>query len=144
MTSDDRVLREVLQDLAKAGFDVGVFGGWAEDLLEVIPPRPHGDVDILVVNPGLDEIDAFVTNHNEIVAKRNPHKRAYLQAGVMVELFLVTYRGGRWTTNFWGSHEHQWPTLSWVYRRGLPVAPLASVQSYRDSYAEIHPDRKHP
>ena len=144
MTVDDTQLREVLRDLAKAGLDVGVFGGWAEELLEVIPPRPHRDVDILVVNPDLDEIDAFIIWRNEIVAKHYPHKRAYLQAGVMVELFLVTHRGKRWTTNFWGSHEHQWPTLTWVYRRGLPIAPLAVVNSYRDSYAAIHADRNHP
>jgi hypothetical protein len=109
MSSEETLLREIVYDLVETGFDVGVFGGWAEELLEIVAPRPHRDVDILVVNPDLDLLDAFVASRNEVVAKHYPHKRAYVERGVVVELFLVRHRDGRWTTNFWGSQELAFP-----------------------------------
>ena len=144
MSSDEILLRKILYDLVEAGFDVGIFGGWAEELQEIVAPRRHDDVDILVVNPNLDELDAFVTSRDEVVAKHYPHKRAYIESGVVVELFLVTHRDGRWTTNFRGVHEHCWPTISWDYHRGFPVGPAAALTSYRNSYAEIHGNRNRP
>lgn len=138
MSSTEILLREVVDDLAGAGFDVGVFGGWAEELLGLAPTRAHRDIDLLVVNPELPELDAFVAERGEVVAKRLSHKRAYIASGVLVELFLVSYRNGSWATDFWGVHEHLWPALVWTDCRGLPVAPGEALVSYRSSYPAIH------
>jgi hypothetical protein len=39
--------------LREAGAPCHVFGGWAEELLELAPARPHGDIDLLYC------VDAF-------------------------------------------------------------------------------------
>ena len=48
------LVRDVVEDLAAAGFEVAVFGGWTEQLLALAPIREHGDIDLLVFDPDLD------------------------------------------------------------------------------------------
>jgi hypothetical protein len=144
MSSTKTQLKEVVDQLVGAGFNVAVFGGWAEELLGLSAPRAHEDIDLLIVNPNLGDLDAFVSSKAEVLAKRLSHKRAYITFGVLVELFLVMHDDGLWTTEFWDMTKHRWPEMAWEQRSGLPVAPATVLASYRSSYQEIHRNRNRP
>jgi hypothetical protein len=144
MPSTKTQLREVVDQLVGAGFDVAVFGGWAEELLGLSAPRAHQDIDLLVVDPDPAHLDSFISGRVEVVAKRLSHKRAYIAFGVLVELFIARCNDGLWTTEFWDRTEHRWPELTWEHRSGLPVVPATALASYRSSHREIHRDRDRP
>ena len=127
MPSSKTQLVEVVDQLVSVGFDVAVFGGWAEELLGLCAPRAHEDVDLLIVNPNPEDLDVFISGRDEVAAKRLPHKRAYMAFGVLVELFLVVNDDGSWTTEFWavpGTGGRRW--------RGDPQrTPRGSIDSPR-------------
>jgi hypothetical protein len=52
-TNDHGLLARVLGRLQDAGFSPLVFGGWAQELLQLVPPRPHVDVDLLLLADSL-------------------------------------------------------------------------------------------
>jgi hypothetical protein len=127
------VVRQVVQDLSFSGFRAVLFGGWAEELLEHVPPREHADIDLLVFDADQTELDVFVQARGEIRGKHFSHKRAFVFSEVMVELFLV--RDGR--TTFWNTVEYAWPTGHAVDVDGLPVAPAEYLTAYRRDYPAI-------
>jgi hypothetical protein len=94
------ILVSVVDELLADGFDAAVFGGWAEELLELQPPREHKDIDLLIIDPEVAALDRFVASRNEIELKRFSHKRAYVQSGILIELFVVRTRDNRRTTLF--------------------------------------------
>jgi hypothetical protein len=103
-------LKHVLERLHQHGFASLIFGGWAEELLQLVPPRPHRDVDLLLPADSFVAFDRFLASAEsygwrEIVAKRFAHKRAFLAQGVMVEFTLV---GSGLITNFWGDVAFHW------------------------------------
>lgn len=120
----------MVAELSDFGLESLVFGGWAEELLGVTAPRSHRDIDLLVV-AGARAVDDFVSRRQEIAQKRFSHKRAYVEDGVMVELFLVDRSEGIETTAFWGTRVWTWPRLEPVMVEGLPVAPAAALVAYR-------------
>ena len=123
----------VVNDLKSSGFHVAVFGGWAEELLELAGPREHGDIDLLVFDADPDDLGRFVEERGEILEKRSSQKRAFLVSDLVVELFLV--RGGR--TVFWDTLEYVWPLTGCVEVDGLPVASAEYLSAYRRDYAAI-------
>ena len=133
MRNTIEVVRQVVHDLRSAGFRVAVFGGWAEELRNLVPPREHADIDLLVFDADQTELDVFVEAREEICGKRFSHKRAFVASDVMVELILV--RGG--TTVFWDTFEYVWPTGEDVEIDGLPVAPAEYLAAYRADYLAI-------
>ena len=56
------------------------------------PPGAHSDVDLVVTDPDVAHLDAWLSTRDEIEAKRLPHKRAFRLDEVMIELHLVTHR----------------------------------------------------
>ena len=126
----------MVDDLSAAGLGPLVFGGWAEELLGVTPPRSHSDIDLLVVAKP-HAVDDFVSRRQEIVQKRFSHKRAYVEDGVMVELFLVGRDEDVETTTFWDTRLWTWPRLEPVMVDGLPVAPATALAAYRRQYEDI-------
>lgn len=127
------LVRKVVRDLSEAGFQVAVFGGWAEELLGAAPSRIHSDIDLLVFDPDLELLDAFVAGREEVAEKHFSHKRAFIAATVMVELFLV-HEG---TTTFWDGPPYRWRTVELVNVRGLPVAPPEYLAAHRSDYTTI-------
>jgi tRNA nucleotidyltransferase/poly(A) polymerase len=89
---DAGIAIEALELVEQAGFRAALVGGWSRELLGIEPPRPHGDVDLIITDADIDALDAWLIARDEIVAKRFPHKRAFLLHGTMVELHLVTRR----------------------------------------------------
>ena len=139
MQNNLRLLRRVVELLADGGVRVWVFGGWAEELLGLAPPRRHRDIDLLYAARDFDRVDALIAELglDEVVGKRFPHKRAFVFEGVLVELILVGGAGDRRTSDFWGERWH-WPAdvLSGV--GPLPVAGRESVTVFR----RHHPSRR--
>ena len=112
-SNDLAFVRDVTERLAAADITTWVFGGWAEELLGLRPARAHRDVDLLYPAADLTHVDTFMASSRhvtEIAAKRFPHKRAFLDDGIMVELLLVQSPSpGEYVTIFWGDIPHQWP-----------------------------------
>jgi hypothetical protein len=108
--NDHGLLARILGLLQHAGFSPLVFGGWAQELLQLAPPRPHLDVDLLLRADSFTALDQFVASAescgwSEIKAKRFAHKRAFLVQSVMVELTLVE---PGLVTRFWGDVPFYW------------------------------------
>jgi hypothetical protein len=109
-TNDHGLLARVLGRLQDAGFSPLVFGGWAQELLQLVPPRPHVDVDLLLLADSFTALDQFVPSAEsygwgQIKAKRFAHKRAFIAQSVMVDLTLVE---PGLVTRFWGDVPFYW------------------------------------
>jgi predicted nucleotidyltransferase len=123
---------DVVQMLGARGVKVWVFGGWAEQLVGLVPPRRHADVDLLYPAESFDELDALELPW--LSGTRVPHKRAFAHDGVMVELFLVKRDDLGFYTELPGG-TLRWPrdVLSGVH--GLRVVGPDALARYRAAYA---------
>jgi hypothetical protein len=138
VSNDLSLVRTVLADLQHAGFEVLLIGGWAEELQGVTERRVHQDVDVVLLDPPNDALEAFVAEHDEVVEKRLTQKRAYRAQGVLVELFLAGWTGAEFRTIWWGRLSWSWPSdMSPTTIAALPVASKAVLQAFRDSYGDI-------
>lgn len=127
------LVSQVVGELVAADFCIAVFGGWAEELLQLSPPRPHRDIDLLVFEPEMSQLDKFVAVCDELIGKRFSHKRAFLVDGVMVELFLIS----EGVSIFWDTLTYHWPNEDRITLEGMPVAPATFLTAYRGDYAKI-------
>lgn len=91
---DGQIAIDALRLVEQAGFKVALVGGWSRQRLGLEPPRQHSDVDLVVTDADLAALDHWLANHDEITAKRFPHKRAIRFLDTMVELHLVIRRPG--------------------------------------------------
>jgi hypothetical protein len=134
-----RLVRRVVALLGGGGVDVWVFGGWAEELLGLSPPRSHRDLDLLHPANDFGRVDELMTelDLDEVVGKRFPHKRAFVFEGVLVEIFLVAGEGDRRFSEFWG-RRWEWPADVLSGDGALPVAGSDSVAAFRAH----HPSRR--
>ncbi len=144
MSNDIQLLRETVATLSQSGFQIAVFGGWAEELHGLSTPREHHDIDVLVIDADLVMLDAFVAARGEVVAKRQTHKRAFTTSDVLVELFLVSTGDGQPLTDFWGLLAYRWPGLGPVDLAGLPVASVDALAAYRADHDFITAYRPQP
>jgi hypothetical protein len=136
--NDLQLVRSIVADLRDAGFEPLVFGGWAEELCAMAEPRPHEDVDIVLVAPELGALDAYVSDRSEVVEKRLPQKRACLYDGVLVELFIARAEGDRYVMVFWDRLSWLWPgSAEPVVIDEFPVAPMPVLEAFRRHYDEL-------
>jgi hypothetical protein len=111
MTATAEHLAAAIKLLQSAGLACHVAGGWAEELLGLRPPRPHGDVDLIHCGDDWQAVDAWLHGPSgvvEIAAKRFAHKRAFLLDGVCCEVLLVREIAGAPVTLFWGEVPYDW------------------------------------
>jgi len=136
--NDLQLVRRVMADLEAAGFEPLLFGGWGEEVLGLAAPRQHEDVDVLLVDPPLSELDAFVAARDEIVDAHLSHKRVYRHDGVKIELFIARRVGDSLETVFWDRLQWRWPDdMRRMSTDGLPLASAAAFLSFRDGYADF-------
>lgn len=135
---DRQLLTQVVRDLEGFGIVPLVFGGWSMELLGLEPARDHTDIDLLVTAP-TQVVDAFIASRTEVIEKRFSHKRSFVEAGVLVELFLVNPADG--STRFWDEAAVIWPSLQAVVIADLPVAPAETVFHYAKHYDAVHAAR---
>ena len=133
--NDSAFVMKVTSLLTDARVNVWLFGGWAEELQGIVPPRAHRDVDLLHPAEDFDRVDALLGTERalvEIVAKRLAHRRAFVTDGVMVELFLVRSDRDGYYTDLPGGVRHRWPADVFDERQlGLRVASVAALVGYR-------------
>jgi len=137
--NDLQFVERTLSLLADEGIEARVFGGWAEELLGLAEPRPHGDLDLLVAGDDWRGVDRLLERLDEIEAKRFEHKRAFVLEGVTVELFLVRRDDAGLFTSFWDVRR-PWPDDTLDDDGELPLASAAAVAGYRAQ----HPRRAAP
>lgn len=146
MQNDLSFLCSVVEMLKIAGIETLVFGGWAEEMNQMIAPRPHKDIDLLYVAPDFSKLDDFISKHpeiSEILAKHFPHKRALLYKGVMIELLLVQKnKRAHMVTRFWDEYELIWPDLrpssiSIPSLGHIIIAPTSILKFYRKQFSQI-------
>jgi hypothetical protein len=134
------LLALVVDRLEAAAAGVLVFGGWAEKLLGLSPPRRHDDVDLLLSAPSCASIDrllAVAADAEEVRAKRFAHKRAFRIQGVTIEITLVEHDRAGPVTRFWGEVPFRWlvpvgqAELASSVVRSFPVVTQENLARYR-------------
>ena len=145
-TNNVRFLCSTLNHFQKAGIALWVFGRWAEELWQMIPARPHNDIDLLYPAASfelLNEIIATESVFSEIRQKSFSHKRAIIFEGVMFEFILVQKNGISSVTPFFdGLYQFQWPADTFdhavdIGQDRVAVASRAALMSYRQNHAAI-------
>ena len=150
MVNDLVFLTTIVHRLEMAHIPCVVFGGWAEELVGTIAPRPHTDVDLLYIAHTFDTVDAFIhanTDLVEIKQKHFPHKRAFTADGILVEIILLQPQAGSLVTNFWDEYQLHWPPIQPITVHAgsgtsLAVSPTDTIQFYRSQYSKIDTIRR--
>lgn len=144
MDNSPETVCDVLSTLRENGVECDLFGGWAEELLRLCPPRPHADIDLVYRGTDFDEIDTLLEKRadrfDEVVEKRFQHKRAFRFCGVVCEILLVQDWCSQPFTLFWGDIHFDWnnPFLQSGEQRlaGLPVSLVHedNLRKYRNGF----------
>ena len=131
MSTDLGDVQRAVGLLAGEGVQAWIFGGWAEELRGLRGPSEHRDVDLLCPAESWNAVDAAIRRRGlaEVVAKRKPHKRAFVVDGVLVELLLV--RGDCCCYTELAGRRHEWPD-DMLAADG--VASVAALTGYRATY----------
>src|SRR6516162_2372453 len=82
----------LMSSLSQAQIMTWLFGGWAEEMWGIFPPRHHRDVDLLYPAPGFAYLDQWLAQAADLAVipeKKFSHKRAFLLEGIMVEVILL-------------------------------------------------------
>jgi hypothetical protein len=107
------LVRKVIGQLSDCNCRIILGGGWAKQLLGLIPACPHKDVDLYYLGTDLSPIDSFITDngYEEIQPKHMVHKRAFLVGGVMIEVVLIQKDSQGYYSPFspWGGAQIRWP-----------------------------------
>lgn len=137
---------ETMKTLDQAGIRTWLFGGWAEEVWQIIPPRPHHDLDLLFLGTDFHPVDAFLSAASackELRAKRFSHKRAFLCEDTLVELIRVEEKEHRLETTFFNDGcTLVWPEDTFqftcpVKKQLTPIASPNTLKWYRSQHAFI-------
>jgi hypothetical protein len=139
----------IMRRLGDSGICCVLFGGWAEEIWGLCPPRSHGDIDLFLPADSFQDLDVLLgtSQHDleEIALKRFPHKRAFRADGLMIEVVLVQQENRTAVTWFWGDVRFEWTLplaedrLLGEYR--LPVASPRNLRRYRTLFRSTEPWR---
>ena len=131
------VLR-VVDLLAEEGFSTWLFGGWAEELRGLVPPRAHRDLDLLYPAPDFNRLDAFfLSSRVDEVGDDRAYARAFELDGITVELLLVSRDADGWFTDF-RQGRHRWSADVFTRAANPSVASADALTGYRAAYASLH------
>jgi hypothetical protein len=141
--ADLTFVHETVRLLQNAGISTWLFGGWAEELLGLVPPRPHHGLDLLYPADDFALVDALLVASDdlaEITEKHLLHKRAFARLGIMTELILVrSPPGAGHSTDFSNQTRYQWPdNLLAGAAHGLRLASPEALWQYRADHRVIH------
>ena len=97
------LLLSIVKQFEQDALQLWMFGGWAEELWQMVPPRAHHDMDFLYparTFEHFDRVTAQTDQLQEVKAKHFSHKRAFLHRDVLIEFFLVQQDDRIYFTNF--------------------------------------------
>lgn len=128
----------LVRQLAAHSVRAWLFGGWAEQVHRLAPPRLHKDVDLLYPAPDFALLDAFMRTSGvrEYDVKRSPCSRGFDHDGELVEFYLVQSNAECVFTDFWG-YLHRWPADTLTDSSDCPVASAASLASARSVWTHV-------
>jgi hypothetical protein len=130
------VLR-VVDLLEQARLRTWLFGGWAEELLGVVPPGEHSDIDLLYPGRDFERVDVFLRHSTvEEAGRPESHERAFALEGVRVELLLVQLSERGWFSDLPGGR-FDWPADVFTTGGRLPVASEAALAGYRAAHTSL-------
>lgn len=139
---------EIMRRLHEGGAPCVLFGGWAEEAFGLRPAGPHADLDLLLPADSFESLDRLVAAAPEFAAialKGFAHKRAFLRAGLMVEIVLVQQENEAAVTWFWGDVRFEWlaPLTEECLLDGhrLPGASHANLRRHRVLHRSTQPWR---
>jgi hypothetical protein len=143
---DQAFVADILDRLSAAGIDCLLFGGWAEEVFELYPPRLHGDVDLLWRADSFDLLDSLLArDFTEITAKRFAHKRAFTFQDVMIEITRVEPDNDDLVTWFWGDVRYVWlqplTESHMLAGRACHIVSPANLQRFRALHKSTQPWR---
>ena len=96
---NDLLFVERAQSLLRdRGIETWIFGGWGEELRNLIRPREHADLDLLYPSETWEEVDGL-TGLDWVPGKRRPWKRAFVLRAVDL---LASYGIRTWVAGGWG------------------------------------------
>ena len=140
-------LAALLRELRAQNLPCDVFGGWAEELLDLREPWEHRDIDLLYRGDGLAAFDALGSDFSPVPLKRFHHKRAFIVRNVLCEIILIQDAERRPVTHYWGDVPFYWdrPLLhpQPVDLCGAPVTAISAknLQRHRRLHRQTQPDR---
>lgn len=144
MRNSPETVCEMLSTLRENGVECDLFGGWAEEILGICPPRPHADIDLVYRGGDFDAVDGFLKTPSagidEVTEKRFRHKRAFFFHGVVCEILLVQDWDSQPFTLFWGDVFFRWNTpflhRGDRYLAGVPVSLVHedNLRQYRTGF----------
>ncbi len=143
IVNNKNFLLDTYAKLNNAGIKTFVFGGWAEELLGMISPREHKDVDLLYLANNFELVDRFIKENNifEVLQKRFAHKRAFEIAGVLIEIVLVSLADKKYITYFFGNYKFEWPADTFLkameLSREISIASPNALADYRRQHKSI-------
>jgi len=151
MANTLETLAAVFDMLAAHDAPCDIFGGWAEELLQVSRPRIHSDIDLIHRAPTFAAIDAAITGLastvREIPEKRFLHKRAFVFRDVLCEITLVQDADTQPVTYYWGDLAFHWevplccnPGDS-ICGRQVSVVSAANLARHRLHWSKTQPHR---
>ena len=136
----------VVERFEAANLPTWVFGGWAEELWQIIPPRKHNDIDFLYLGQTFEHLDSFIARSRdiqEIQAKRFSHKRAIIFQDVMIEFLLVQQGPELYFTDFFsGRYRLEWPAnvFGYTLKAGgydIQIASKQALRNYRQQHKQV-------
>ena len=139
-------LQAIVKRFDAAALPVWLFGGWAEELWQLIPARKHNDIDFLYFEQTFEHLDSFITRSRdirEIQEKRFSHKRAIVVQNVMIEFLLVQQGGETYFTDFFsGRYRLEWPADVFSHTLSpepcdIKLASIEALSNYRQQRRQI-------
>jgi len=137
---------DLTQNLAAANIQIWIFGGWAEELWEMYPPRLHHDIDLLYPASDFQYLEQWIKTRpgvEYITGKHFYHKRAVKIQQVLIEFFLLESDSDGYRTNFFkGRYQLRWPAHTLAHKHldngyKMPLASIEALQLYRGQHAFI-------
>lgn len=137
---------DLMRDLVTSNIQTWLFGGWAEELWGLCPPRLHHDIDLLYPASNFQLLDQWIDAHGSIECvecKRFHHKRAVKVQQVLVEFLLLEPDPRGYNTNYFGEiYQFKWPIDALVHKQTkdgymIALASLQALQDYRSRHDAI-------
>ncbi len=133
---------EVMQRLKDADIATWLFGGWAEELWQLYPPRLHRDVDLLYPSSDFHKVDTWLATTHDVSlihAKRFSHKRAFVYKQIMIEIFLLEPYTNGYITHFFDDRYYViWPDNALTSIVGNGCTTLIAHSDMPNFYRQHH------
>ncbi|MEK7525666.1 MAG: hypothetical protein AAB561_01465 [Patescibacteria group bacterium] len=141
-TNNSEFLFGVYEQLKSAGINVWLFGGWAQELHALIPPREHKDIDFIYPAKNFSLLEEWIKTQPgivEVTKKHFSHKRAYEWGGVLVEITLINDS----STKFFDKYLFQWPKDTFgvgLTPQGevIQIASINAIIKYANHYKDFN------